>query len=221
MTELEQEEMKAAEEAAPAEETEAEKPEEAAEAVPEESAAAEENDPEASVQQDACEKKKGGFFGKSSKEAEKAKKALAEAEEKLQEMTDRTQRTMAEFDNFRKRTEKEKAAMYEVGARSVLEKLLPIADSFERGLGGLSEEQKAEPFAAGMDLVYKQLQKMFEELEVKVIPAEGETFNPDLHNAVMHVEDEEAGENQIVQEFMKGYTYRGTVIRYSMVKVAN
>ena len=155
------------------------------------------------------------------KELEETRKTLKENEERIQGMTERIQRSMAEFDNFRKRSEKEKGAMYDVGVRAVIEKLLPVVDNFERGLAGLSEEQKNEPFAAGMDLVYKQILKLFDELEVKPIEAVGQPFDPDKHNAVMHVEDDSVGENTIVQEFQKGYTCRGNVVRYSMVKVAN
>ena len=165
------------------------------------------------------EKEKKSFF-KNAK-AEKAEKALKEAEEKLKEAKDRIQRQMAEFDNYRKRTDKEKAASFELGARSIIEKLLPVVDSFERGLASLDEKDKEEPFETGMVQVYKQLEKIFEELEVAPIEAVGQPFNADLHNAVMHVEDEEQPENTVVEEFQKGYTFRGTVIRYSMVKVAN
>ncbi|WP_434311088.1 nucleotide exchange factor GrpE [Hominifimenecus sp. rT4P-3] len=142
-------------------------------------------------------------------------------EKKLAEITDRLQRTMAEFDNFRKRTEKEKAARFEVGARSVIEKILPVLDNFERGLCSVEEEKKEDPFVSGMDKVYKQLTATLEEIGVKPIEALGKEFNPDFHNAVMHVEDESAGENTIVEEFQKGYTYKEGVVRYSMVKVAN
>ena len=128
---------------------------------------------------------------------------------------------MAEFDNFRKRTEKEKAAMYEVGAKSIIEKLLPIVDNFERGLAAVPEEQKEDSFVTGMEMVYKQIITTFEAVGVKPIEAVGTEFNPDLHNAVMHVEDEEVGENIVVEEFQKGYTYRDSVVRHSMVKVAN
>ena len=165
------------------------------------------------------EKEKKSFF-KNAK-AEKAEKALKEAEEKLEEAKDRIQRQMAEFDNYRKRTDKEKAASFELGARSIIEKLLPVVDSFERGLASLDEKDKEEPFETGMVQVYKQLEKIFEELEVAPIEAVGQPFNADLHNAVMHVEDEEQPENTVVEEFQKGYTFKGTVIRYSMVKVAN
>ena len=128
---------------------------------------------------------------------------------------------MAEFDNFRKRTEKEKSAMYEVGVKSVVEKLLPIVDNFERGFTTVTEEDKEDAFVTGMEMVYKQILTMFESMEVKPIEAVGVEFNPDLHNAVMHVEDESVGENIIIEEFQKGYTYRDSVVRYSMVKVAN
>ncbi|MCD8078772.1 MAG: nucleotide exchange factor GrpE [Lachnospiraceae bacterium] len=148
-------------------------------------------------------------------------KAEDEAEKKVAELTDRLQRTMAEFENFRKRSEKEKAAMFEMGARSVIEKILPTVDNFERGLGSVPEEQKEDAFVAGMDKVYKHMMKELEELGVKPIEAVGKEFDPSCHNAVMHVEDENAGENQIVEEFQKGYTYRDSVVRYSMVKVAN
>jgi len=139
----------------------------------------------------------------------------------IQELKDKFTRQMAEFDNFRKRTEKEKSAMYEVGARSVIEKILPIVDNFERGLGSISEEEKQTPFADGMDKVYKQLAKALDDMDVKPIEALGKEFDPEYHNAVMHVDDEKVGENIIVEEFQKGYTYRDTVVRHSMVKVAN
>lgn len=149
------------------------------------------------------------------------KKKKDKKDEQIEELTDRVKRTMAEFDNYRKRTEKEKAAMYEIGVKSVFEKLLSVVDNFERGLATLEEEQKQEPFAAGMDKTYQLLLKLMEEMEVKPIEAVGVEFDPNLHNAVMHVDDEEAGDNVIVEEFQKGYTYRDSVIRPSMVKVAN
>ena len=130
-------------------------------------------------------------------------------------------RQMAEFDNFRKRTEKEKASMYEIGARDIVEKILPIVDSFERGLAAVPEDEKDSPFADGMEKIYRQLMTAFEQMGVKAIEAVGQEFDPDFHNAVMHVEDEEAGENIVVEEFQKGYTYKDHVIRHSMVKVAN
>ena len=143
------------------------------------------------------------------------------AQAKIDELNDKVMRQMAEFENYRKRTEKEKQAMFEVGAKSVIEKLLPVVDNFERGLTSLSEEEAKGAFAKGIEMVYKQLMEELSKLEVKPIEAVGKEFDPNLHNAVMHVEDEEAGENTVVEEFQKGYTYREAVIRHSMVKVAN
>lgn len=142
-------------------------------------------------------------------------------DEKIEELTDRVTRQMAEFDNFRKRTEKEKAQMYEIGARDIVEKILPVVDNFERGLAAVKEEEKEQPFVQGMEMIYKQMMTTLEEAGVKAIVAVGEAFDPNLHNAVMHVEDEEQGENIVIEEFQKGYIYRETVIRHSMVKVAN
>lgn len=142
-------------------------------------------------------------------------------DEQIADLTDKLTRQMAEFDNYRKRTEKEKSAMYEIGAKDVIEKILPVVDNFERGFVTVSEEEKENPFVQGMDKVYKQLMTVLEGLGVKPIEALGQEFNPDLHHAVMHVEDEEASENVIVEEFQKGYMYRDSVVRYSMVKVAN
>ena len=139
----------------------------------------------------------------------------------IDELQDRVKRQMAEFDNYRKRTDKEKSAMFEMGASDVIKKLLPIVDNFERGFKAITDEEKETPFAKGMDMVYKQTMKMLEDLEVKPIEAVGLEFNPDVHNAVMHVEDDSVGEGIVVEEFEKGYTYRDTVIRHSMVKVAN
>nr|WP_330394072.1 nucleotide exchange factor GrpE [Lachnoclostridium sp. An181] len=154
-----------------------------------------------------------GFFKKKNKKDKK--------DEKIEELTDKLTRQMAEFDNFRKRTEKEKSQMYEIGAKDILVKMLPVVDNFERGLLGVPQEQKDDAFVQGMDKIYKQILATFEEIGVKPIEAVGAEFNPDLHNAVMHVEDEDSGENVIVEEFQKGYTYRDSVIRHSMVKVAN
>ena len=125
---------------------------------------------------------------------------------------------MAEFDNFRKRTEKEKSSMYIIGAKDIVEKMLPVVDNFERGL---AQAQEGDAFADGMKMIYKQLTTTLDELGVKPIEAVGKEFNPDFHNAVMHVEDEEVGENIVVEEFQKGYTYKDFVVRHSMVKVAN
>ena len=142
-------------------------------------------------------------------------------DEKIAELTDRVTRQMAEFDNYRKRTEREKSAMYEIGAKAIVEKLLPVVDNFERGFSTVAEEDKDDAFVKGMEMVYKQMMTMLESVDVKPIEAVGKEFNPDLHNAVMHVEDETVGENIVVDEFQKGYTYRDSVVRYSMVKVAN
>ena len=139
----------------------------------------------------------------------------------IENLQDRLKRQMAEFDNYRKRTDKEKSAMFEMGASDVVKKLLPIVDNFERGFKSVTEEELQTPFAKGMDMVYKQTIKMLEDLQVKPIEAVGSEFNPEFHNAVMHVEDDSQGENIIVEEFEKGYTYRDVVIRHSMVKVAN
>lgn len=152
-------------------------------------------------------------------EAEEPKKD--KKDEQIADLTDKLTRQMAEFDNFRKRTEKEKSAMYEIGAKDVIEKILPVVDNFERGFQGVSEEEMENPFIQGMDKVYKQMMTVLEGLGVKPIEAVGQEFNPDFHNAVMHVDDEEVGENIVVEEFLKGYMYRDSVVRYSMVKVAN
>ena len=155
---------------------------------------------------------KKGLFGKKKKDKK---------DEKIEELTDRVKRQMAEFDNFRKRTEKEKASMYQIGAREVIEKILPVVDNFERGLATIPQEDATNPYAEGMEKIYKQLMTVLDDLGVKAIEAVGQEFNPDFHNAVMHVEDEEAGENVIVEEFQKGYLYKEQVVRHSMVKVAN
>lgn len=166
---------------------------------------------EADKEVDTDDKK--GFFKKKDK---KDKKDL-----QIEELTDKYRRTMAEFDNFRKRTEKEKAAMYEIGARGIIDKLLPVVDNFERGLAAIPEEDKASAVAEGMDKIYRQLTKMLEDAGVKEIEAEGAEFDPNFHNAVMHVEDESLGENVVAEVLQKGYTYRDSVVRHSMVKVAN
>ena len=149
------------------------------------------------------------------------KKKKDKKDEKIEELTDRLTRQMAEFDNFRKRTDREKSQMYEVGAKDVIDKILPVVDNFERGLGAVTEEEKEDPFVKGMEQIYKQLMTTLEGIGVKPIEAVGNEFDPDFHNAVMHVEDEEVGENIIVEEFQKGYMYRDSVVRHSIVKVAN
>ena len=167
---------------------------------------------DASTEEQPAEgKTKTSFFGKKKKEKDKK-------DQQIEELTDRLKRNMAEFDNFRKRTEKEKASMYIIGAKEIVEKILPVVDNFERGLAQAPEE---DAFAEGIRMIYKQLMTTLEELGVKQIEAVGKEFDPNLHNAVMHIEDEEAGENTIVEEFQKGYTYKDFVVRHSMVKVAN
>ena len=151
----------------------------------------------------------------------KKKKKKDKMEEKIEELEDRVKRQMAEFDNFRKRTEKEKSHMYEVGARDVIEKILPVVDNFERGLASVPEDQKENPVIVGMDKIYSQLMTTLTDLGVEPIAAVGGEFDPNYHNAVMHVEDEELGENVVAEELQKGYMYKDTVIRHSMVKVAN
>lgn len=156
---------------------------------------------------------KGSFFGRKKKKDKK--------DEQIEELTDRVKRTMAEFENFRKRNEREKSQMYEIGARDIIEKMLPVLDNFERGLASIPDDQKDNAVAQGMEMIYKQMLTVFDQIGVKEIEAEGKEFDPDFHNAVMHEESEEVGENVITQVFQKGYTYRDTVIRHSMVKVAN
>ena len=187
-----------------------------AEATKEEAAEdeAKEAETEDSKESDTEEKKSGKkLFGKKDKKDKK--------DEKIEELTDRLTRQMAEFDNFRKRSEKEKSQMYEIGAKDIIEKILPVVDNFERGLDSIPEEEKGSPFAEGMEKIYKQLMTTLDSLGVKPIKAVGQEFNPDFHNAVMHVEDEEFGENVVAEEFQKGYMYRESVVRHSMVKVAN
>lgn len=153
------------------------------------------------------------------KEKKKKDKKQDVLKEKIDELEDRVKRQMAEFDNFRKRTEKEKTAMFETGAKSVIEKILPVVDNFERGLASVSEEEKDGSFAQGMQMIYKQLMTELENLDVKPIPAVGEEFNPEFHNAVMQTESEEFESGVIAQELQKGYTYRDSVVRHSMVAV--
>lgn len=171
----------------------------------------EEAEDEAEDAEASGEKKR--FFKKKDKKDKK--------DEMIEELTDKYRRTFAEFDNFRKRSEKEKAAMFEIGAKSIVEKILPVVDNFERGFKAVSEEERATPFAEGMDKIYKQLITTLSDMGVKEIEAEGKEFDPDFHNAVMHVEDEAYGENIVVEVLQKGYMYKDSVVRHSMVKVAN
>ena len=172
---------------------------------------AKESQEEAESQKEPESKTKASFFGKKKKEKDKF-------EQQIEDLTDRLKRSMAEFDNYRKRTEKEKSNMYIIGAKDIVEKMLPIVDNFERGLAQAPED---DPFAEGMKMIYKQMMTAFDEMGVKAIEAVGKEFDPNLHNAVMHVEDESVGENVVVEEFQKGYTYKDFVVRHSMVKVAN
>ena len=166
---------------------------------------------EASQDDKKDSKSKTSFFGKKKKEKDKF-------EQQIEELTDRLKRNMAEVDNVRKRTEKEKSSMYIIGAKDIVEKILPVVDNFERGLAQAPED---DAFADGMKMIYKQLISTLNDLGVQPIEAVGKEFDPNFHNAVMHVEDEEAGENIVVEEFQKGYTYKDFVVRHSMVKVAN
>ena len=182
--------------------------EETADEAVEETVEAEETD----ENEETTEKK--GFFGK--KKDKKDKKDL-----KIEELEDKVKRQLAEFENFRNRTEKEKSRMYEFGARVVIEKMLPVVDNFERGLAAIPEAEKGGPVASGMEMIYKQMMTTLEGLGVTPIDALNKPFDPNFHNAVMHVEDEEIEESTVVEEFQKGYIYKEHVIRYSMVKVAN
>ena len=159
---------------------------------------------------------KKGFFKKNKKKEKKDKK-----DEKIKELTDQVKRQMAEFDNFRKRTEKEKTQMYEIGAKSMIEKILPVVDNFERGLAAVPEELKEDAFVDGMNKIYKQLMTMLEEADVKPIEAVGKEFDPNLHNAVMQTESDEYESGIVAQELQKGYTYRDSVVRHSMVAVVS
>lgn len=175
--------------------------------------ASEDADTKDDSKEDSKQDAKKGLFNKKNKKDKK--------DEQIEELTDRVKRQMAEFENFRKRTEKEKSQMYDMGAKSIVEKILPVIDNFERGLAAVPEDAKDDPFVDGMNKIYKQMISVLEEAGVKAIEAEGKEFDPDFHNAVMHVEDESLGENVVAEELQKGYMYRDTVVRHSMVKVAN
>lgn len=177
--------------------------------------AAEGNEAEDSEEKDSEEKnsKDKGLFGKKKKKDKK--------DEQIEDLNDRLRRQMAEFDNFRKRSEKEKSQMFDMGARSIIEKVLPVVDNFERGLAAVPEEQKDDAFVTGMDKIYKQLMTELDAIGVKPIEALGQEFNPDLHNAVMQVESEEYDPGVVAQELQKGYTYKDTVVRHSMVAVVS
>ena len=170
---------------------------------------------EVAVEEDSegAQNEKKGLFKKKDKKSKQ--------EEKIAELSDRVQRQMAEFDNFRKRTEKEKAQMFEVGAKSIIEKILPVVDNFERGLSAVPDDAKGDPFVEGMDKIYKQLMTELENLEVKPIEAVGTEFDPEFHNAVMQVESDEFESGIVAQELQKGYMYRDSVVRHSMVAVVS
>ena len=172
---------------------------------------AENADAEASEADSEDPDKKKSFF----------KRKKDKKDEQIEELTDKVKRQMAEFDNFRKRTEKEKSQMYDMGAKTIVEKILPVIDNFERGLAAVPEDNKEDAFVVGMDKIYRQMLTVLEEAGVKPIEAVGAEFDPNFHNAVMHVEDETLGENVVAEELQKGYMYRDTVVRHSMVKVAN
>ena len=172
---------------------------------------AENADAEASEADSEDPDKKKSFF----------KKKKDKKDEQIEELTDKVKRQMAEFDNFRKRTEKEKSQMYDMGAKTIVEKILPVIDNFERGLAAVPEDNKEDAVVVGMDKIYRQMLTVLEEAGVKPIEAVGAEFDPNFHNAVMHVEDETLGENVVAEELQKGYMYRDTVVRHSMVKVAN
>lgn len=189
--------------------------EESAEETKAEDAAETENaqDTEATSEETDTKEKKDGIFGKKKKKDKK--------DEQIEDLNDRLRRQMAEFDNFRKRSEKEKSQMFDMGAKSIIEKVLPIVDNFERGLAAVPEEQKDDAFVTGMDKVYKQMMTEFDSIGVKPIEAVGQEFNPDLHNAVMQVESEEFEPGIVAQELQKGYMYKDTVVRHSMVAVVS
>lgn len=191
---------------------------ETAEEVSEETAA---EPAEAAGEAEGSEEETSRESKREKKKREKADKKQDVLKEKIEELEDRVKRQMAEFDNFRKRSEKEKTMMFETGARSVIEKILPVVDNFERGLASVPDEEKENGFAQGMEMIYKQLMTELEKMEVKPIPAVGEEFNPDFHNAVMQVESEEYESGVIAQELQKGYTYRDSVVRHSMVAVVS
>ncbi len=182
----------------------------ASETETQEADAEETEEAEETSKEDSDDNKKGFF-----------KKKKDKKDEQIEDLTDRLRRQMAEFENFRKRTEKEKSQMFDMGAKTIVEKVLPVIDNFERGLAAVPEDKKEDAFVVGMDKIYKQFLTTLEEAGVKPIEAVGKEFDPNFHNAVMHVEDEELGENVVAEELQKGYMYRDTVVRHSMVKVAN
>lgn len=195
------------------EDTEAAEAENVSEEASEDKAADEtlEDDASAETEDKDSDDKKDGLFKKKKKKDKK--------DEEIENLTDRLKRQMAEFENFRKRTDKEKGQMFDMGARTIVEKILPVIDNFERGLASVPEENQDDPFVSGMQMVYKQLMTELEAAGVKAIECAGEEFNPDFHNAVMQVESEELESGTIAQELQKGYMYKDSVVRHSMVSV--
>ena len=177
---------------------------------------AEETPEEAAAKAAAMEAEAREAFSDENLEEKQDKKDIA-----IADLTDRLKRSMAEFDNFRKRSEKEKATMFDMGARSIAEKILPVVDNFERAMVAAPKEGDGKAFADGITMIYNQLKKTLEDLGVKPIDCVGQAFDPNFHNAVMHVEDESLGENVVAEELLKGYMYKDSVLRHSMVKVAN
>ena len=180
------------------------------EAAAENTAEAETSDEEADDADPADKDEKKGLFKKKKKDKK---------DEQIEELNDRLKRQMAEFENFRKRTEKEKTQMFDMGAKTIIEKILPVVDNFERGLAAVSEDQKDDPFSTGMDKIYKQMMAELDAVGVKPIDCIGQEFNPDFHNAVMQVENDELESGTVAQELQKGYMYKDTVVRHSMVSV--
>ena len=189
-----------------------EEKEETTEAAAEEKETSETPEAEEKESAEEAPEKKSKFFKKDKKDKKDAE---------IEELKDRLVRQMAEFDNYRKRTDKEKKQNYEIGASDFILKILPVVDKFERGLGAMTDADKESSFAQGIEMIYKQLITVLSDLGVTPIEAVGQEFDPNLHNAVMHAEDEELGENIVAEEFQKGYKYKDTVLRHSMVKVAN
>ena len=180
------------------------------EAATENTAEAETSDEEADDADPADKDEKKGLFKKKKKDKK---------DEQIEELNNRLKRQMAEFENFRKRTEKEKTQMFDMGAKTIIEKILPVVDNFERGLAAVSEDQKDDPFITGMDKIYKQMMAELDAVGVKPIDCIGQEFNPDFHNAVMQVENDELESGTVAQELQKGYMYKDTVVRHSMVSV--
>lgn len=209
-------ENKAEKDAAKASETE-----KTDEAKKDTAAASDPKDPKEESRDEKSEEKDAGDGKSGEAEIHQLKKDLKKSEDQLKDLTDRYQRTLAEYQNFRNRTEKEKADLYGYAVKDVLTKILPVLDNLERGLAQIPEGNEDDAFVEGMKKLQKQFEKALDDIGVKPIEAVGKEFDPNLHNAVMHIDDDSVGENIVVQEFQKGYTYKGSVVRHSMVQVAN